>query len=50
MHALAALGTPNPGSPLDVPITLTLMAIAAVGYLAHCQREHIRRRRRSSGR
>lgn len=41
---LTALGTPNPGSPHDVPLTLAFMALATVAYLVHCQREHVKRK------
>lgn len=44
MLSLVTLGTPNPGSPHDVPITLALIGVTLVGYLIHCQREHVRRK------
>lgn len=37
----------SPNFNYDVPLTLTFMAFAMVGYLIICQREHIRRRARA---
>ena len=34
----------DPAHPADVPAALALLAVTVVGYLIHCQREHVKRK------